>query len=275
MANSAQKAYWTSPSGNEWAEMAERIDAAHANVTRELVRRSRVLPNQLVLDVGCGAGTSVRAFLGAGARVTGLDLSPRLLAHAQASLPEGAFATFLEADAQDHPFDPETYDRIVSQFGVMFFEEPVAAFANLRKATKTGGRLCFAAWASAEENPWFHIPKAAADAELGMIEVDPNAPSPTAFRDIGRVENLLRAAGWEDVQGTVVDLDITPPGRLAEAADQATRLGLASRIIRATGAGEDKRMRIVARIVDDLASYETADGMQVPGRFNFFEAVSS
>ncbi len=274
MANEAQRKYWTSASGDKWATMADRIDAAHAKVTRELVRRAGALAGSRVLDVGCGAGTSVRAFLAAGAQVTGLDLAPRLIAHARASLPVGSRATFIKADAQSHGFEPGQFDVIASQFGVMFFDDPVAAFANLRRAARPGGRIVFAAWAAAEENPWFQIPKAAAEAELGSVEADPNAPSPTAFRDIGRVEGILREAGWQDVEGQAVSLEITPPGGLAEAADQSTRLGMAARIIRATGAGEAARARIVARIERDLAPFATAEGVRVPGRFNFFSAVA-
>ena len=272
MANANQRDYWTSPSGDKWADMANRIDAAHAEVTQALVERAGIRPGAHVLDVGCGAGTSVRRFLAAGAQVTGLDLAPRLIAHARASLPEGAQADFIEADAQDHPFEPGQYDVIASQFGVMFFDDPVAAFANLRRATKPAGRLCFVAWAAAEENPWFHLPKEAAVAELGDVETDPNAPSPTAFRDIPRVEAILRDAGWQDVAGTASDVAVTPPGTLADAADQATRLGLAARIIRARDADEAARARIVARIEAALAPFHADGAVRVPGRFNFFSA---
>ena len=109
---------------------------------------------------------------------------------------------FILADAQTHPFDPESFDAIISRFGLMFFDNPVAAFANMARGLKPDGRLVFAAWAPAAENPWFLIPRDAAIARLGKpAPADPFAPGPLAFQDMERVTKLMEQAGLRNVRG--------------------------------------------------------------------------
>src|SRR5262249_54018351 len=155
-----------------------------------------------VLDVGCGAGATTFAMarrLGAAGRCVGVDISEPLLtaAKAHASTKGARNADFLHADAQTHRFEPESFDAVISGFGVMFFEDPEVAFANLRRATRDSGKLAFVAWRSPAENPFMIAARRAAEPLLpNMPAADPNAPGQFAFADGERVRGILERSGW-------------------------------------------------------------------------------
>ena len=178
---------------------------------------------------------------------------------------------FVEADAQTHAFAPSDRDAMVSRFGVMFFADPVAAFANMARALRPGGRMVFLTWAAPADNPWFRIPRQAAVARLGAVpQSEPTAPGPFAFQDIGRVIALLRAAGLGSVAAEAVEIMLTPPGTVAEAARFAVRFGPAAGIIRERGGTEADMAAIEAAIAQELAAYETRGRVVLPGSFNIY-----
>ena len=179
---------------------------------------------------------------------------------------------FVEADAERDAIGPGAFDLVVSQFGVMFFGDSRAGFANLHRQAAPAGRLLFAAWAAAEENPWFALPRAAAARIVGDKPDDADGPGPMRFREIGAVERLLAEAGWRDARGEAVALELTPPGGLAGAADFATRMGGASAILTHHGAGEAERRAVEEEIGRALAPFERNGEMRVPARINLFEA---
>ncbi|MEY8840734.1 class I SAM-dependent methyltransferase, partial [Cribrihabitans sp. XS_ASV171] len=122
-------------------------------------------------------------------------------------------------DAQVEPFPENGREAIISRFGVMFFADPVAAFANLARALSPGGRMTFAAWGPLEGNPWFRIPFIAATTRLGRPpKTDRNAPGPLAFHDRERVLGLMAQAGLAEPEASAVDLRLTPAGSTQDAA---------------------------------------------------------
>lgn len=161
-----------------------------------------------VLDVGCGTGSLVGAAVGRGATGVGVDISPTMI-DAAAAIEPGA--RFVVADAQEDDLAAlGPFDAVISRFGVMFFDDPEAAFANLKQAAAPGARLAFACWRSIDENPMF---------TLGMnVLVDrldppppppvPGAPGPTAFADPARVRAILDGSGWSDVEVAALDAPI-------------------------------------------------------------------
>jgi SAM-dependent methyltransferase len=268
MAIGYEGAYWSGDGGRRWASLADSLDRHHAAVTDLVVERAAPRAGERVLDIGAGQGTLARRLAASGAAVTGIDISPQLLGLARRE----PGPTFLEADAATHDFAPLRFDLIASQFGVMFFEDSRAAFAHLRRQAAAGGRLVFAAWGPAEENPWFALPRSVAVRIIGDKESDPDAPGPMRFRDIGAVEGMLAAAGWREAGGEAVTLDLTPPGGLAGAADLATRMGAASAILTHHGAGEAQRLELREALAVELARFERDGDMAVPARVNLFEA---
>ena len=159
-ANEQQIEYWNGPVGERWARLQEQIDASLAPITVAAMPFANPRPRERVLDIGCGAGTTsymLAKAVGPEGNVTGVDISEPMLAHARS---RGIGVNFRKADAATHLFHP-THDLVFSRFGVMFFDDPAAAFANIRKALKPRGRLAFACWRSVNENLWASLPFAA------------------------------------------------------------------------------------------------------------------
>lgn len=269
----SDKEFWSGEPGAIWADEADFFDANHAQVTAELIRRAGIERGDRVLDIGCGAGTSVRAAAaetGPEGEVTGFDVSDYLVAAAREKGPD--HARFVVGDAETHPFETGAFDRILSQFGVMFFADSRAAFANLRRAVQPGGQMLFAAWAGPEVNPWFALPGRVAVEEVGPVDSDPDAPGPMRFRDIGKVGGMLGAAGWQEVGGEPVEVILTPPGGAAAAADFVTRMGGAKRILLEREADETARLRVRERIAVAFGQFEVDGEMRVPAVINYFQA---
>lgn len=158
-----------------------------------------------------------------------VDISPPLIAKARATTAAAGAVRFEIADAATAAFDRQGFDLLFSRFGVMFFDDPVAAFGHMRQALKPGGRLAFACWRGAQENDWVRLPMAAIRDLVALPPVDPAAPGPFAFADPGRIDQLLTEAGYRDVVIEPFDAKI-PYGRGAtreDAINDAVRLGFA------------------------------------------------
>lgn len=276
-ANAGQATFWTSGPGLKWAALHARLDAIFAPVTDQLFARAAIAPGQNVLDIGCGAGdTTLRAArcAGSGALVTGIDISETLLTVARKQAQgEGIDAEFILADAQTHDFATGRYDLLLSRFGLMFFADPAAAFANIARGLKPGARLCFVTWARVEVNPWNRDAKAAGIARLGPVPADdPRAPGQFAFADIDYVTDILARAGLDAIEGAEVESHLRIAGRAEDAADLATNIGPVSRILREHGGTEDDRITIAADLAGKFRRYERPGEVRVPAIVNFFSA---
>jgi ubiquinone/menaquinone biosynthesis C-methylase UbiE len=164
--NDEQTTLWNGPAGRAWVEAQELLDQALKPFEDLLVEAVSSASGGRVLDVGCGTGGTTLAIarlLGANGRSIGIDISEPMIAAARARAQrENAPASFIRADAQAHAFAPASFDMIISRFGVMFFDDPVRAFANLRRAARNGAELRFVAFRSAAENPFMTIAERAA-----------------------------------------------------------------------------------------------------------------
>lgn len=211
-----QARLWNGTAGQAWVEEQALLDGVLAPFQALLVDAVRAARPRRVLDVGCGTGSTtiaVARLLGAGGRCTGLDVSEPMIAAARARAErEGAPATFVVADAQTHAFEPASFDMLISRFGVMFFADPVRAFANLRRAAADGAGLRFIAWRSPAENPFMTTAERAAAPLLPDLPPrEPDAPGPFAFADAGRVTRILLESGWEDVDIHPIDVPCALP----------------------------------------------------------------
>jgi SAM-dependent methyltransferase len=156
-------------------------------------------------------------------------------------------ASFLQADAQTHTFEPDGFDTVISRFGVMFFDDPEAAFSNLRRATRISGKLAFVAWRSPAENPFMTVARRAAEPLLAnMPAPDPNAPGQFAFADGDRVRRILERAGWSDIVIRPVDVE----GHVAETDLYAyvTKLGPVGVALREVDEATRARVSAVVRV---------------------------
>jgi len=203
MVNTDMAEYWNGRPANVWVAEAERFDSMLAPFGLRLLTAAALKPGERVLDVGCGNGAvsleAARA-VGRNGQVTGLDLSAPMLGVARRRAEEkGLDVSFLQDDAQTASFD-QVFDVVVSRFGVMFFDDPESAFANLAKATRQGGRLCFVCWQEMFANEWIAVPAMAMVAHVGIPELpEPGAPGPFALADAQQITGLLESAGWSEV----------------------------------------------------------------------------
>lgn len=203
--NEAQVELWNGEATSAWTSHADRYDRQLEPFGREVLAAAGLDAGERVLDVGCGSGWTTREAgraVGAGGTATGVDISAPLLHLARSRAADDGLANvdFVEADAQVHPFEPTTYDAVISRFGVMFFADPGAAFANLLAATAPGGRLVFACWQPVTENEWTLVPVSAVVPHVGAPQLPPpGSPGPFAFGDRDVVRSVLTDAGWADV----------------------------------------------------------------------------
>ncbi|AJP74145.1 hypothetical protein TS85_00055 [Sphingomonas hengshuiensis] len=205
---------WNKQRGNVWVDLQPMLDRLFLPFARMLVDNVRAGPAQAVLDIGCGTGAitlSLADTLGPSAYCTGVDVSEAMLDRArQRALATGAHnVRFIAGDAQRHRFSPGTFDAVVSRFGVMFFDDPIAAFANIGAAMRTGGTMTCVVWRSREENPFMTAAERAAGPLLGWKdepEANSEAPGQFAFANATHVSRILAAAGWRDVDITPTDV---------------------------------------------------------------------
>ncbi|MCB2080278.1 MAG: methyltransferase domain-containing protein [Novosphingobium sp.] len=193
---------WREQVGQSWARMYRQTDRSLAGLTEQLLDAIAKEPGQAVLDIGCGAGELALAIARARPRahVIGVDISPDLAATARERGVHHANAEFVESDASCFSLPGFSPDLLVSRHGVMFFDDPVAAFAHLRGQADQAARLVFSCFRTARQNPWMSDLAAMLPGDPLAPEPDPHAPGPFAFADPDRLQSILRGAGWSGVE---------------------------------------------------------------------------
>lgn len=190
---------WNGDSGERWAANLTRLDLMLEDFGSAAIAAAKAQPGEQVLDIGCGSGTTsftLAQQVGPSGHVLGVDISEQLVEIARAAIPDGAPIEFRCADAATAALPHGQFDLLFSRFGVMFFDDPVAAFAHMRGALKPGGRAAFICWRGAQENDWVRLPMAAIRDIVQPAPADPNAPGPFAFGDRQRLADILAAAGF-------------------------------------------------------------------------------
>jgi ubiquinone/menaquinone biosynthesis C-methylase UbiE len=235
--NAAEAAYWNGAGGERWVSHQRMQDALLAPVLELLIERSGVSAGDVVLDIGCGAGTSSIALakrVAPEGRVLAVDISAPLLERARQHAPAGLPVEFVLGDATVYPFPPGRADLLFSRFGVMFFADPARSFANLRAGLRAGARMVFACWREARENPWLMLPLQAAYRHVPRLpEAGPEDPGPFAFAAEPRVRGILERAGFSEISLEPVDLsmDLAEGHGLDRAVEMSLGIGPASRAL--------------------------------------------
>lgn len=239
--NAYQVADWNGQSGERWVANQARLDQMLAAFGEAAIRAAAPAQGESVLDIGCGAGASsfaLAGLVGPRGHARGVDISVPLIARARALAPADAPITFELADAASAPLPEGAFDLLFSRFGVMFFDDPAAAFAHLRRALKPGGRLAFVCWRGADENDWVRLPMGAIrDIVPPMAPPDPEAPGPFSFAKRERVARILTVAGFADTTVTPLDGAIafgqggTREAAIEDALEMAFEVGPLSRAL--------------------------------------------
>lgn len=210
--NHAQARFWNEDGGPSWVSKERMYEQMLEPFDRALLDALRPVTEERVLDIGCGFGTTSLSIASRGAPVLGVDISAPMIERArERAAAAGVDARFVVGDAQTDPLDGP-HDAVVSRFGVMFFSDPVQAFANIGDSVVDGGRLAFVCWQPMESNPWMTLPT---DVVRGLLDGSSDAtpapapaaapiaampgPNPFAFGDAGFVRQLLADAGWHDI----------------------------------------------------------------------------
>jgi ubiquinone/menaquinone biosynthesis C-methylase UbiE len=235
--NADQVAFWNGPGGQRWADRHQAQDILLAPLADILIDRAKPCQGERVLDVGCGTGATSLAVaekVGPTGHVLGIDISEPMLARARQITPVGWPVDFALADATVYPFDPASFDLLVSRFGVMFFANPVLSFTHMRRALKPSARLAFICWREARENPFFMAPLQAVYKHVPKLpQIGPEEPGPFAFASEQRVRAILSEAGFSGVSMERCDLalDIAIGRGLEAAVHGALEIGPAARAI--------------------------------------------
>ncbi len=268
-ANRDQIEHWNDTAAvGHWITEQSRYDEMLAPFTDLVVDGARLAGGDAVLDVGCGCGATTRAAARtiAPGRAVGVDLSDPMLERARAVAAEEGIVnvSFERADAQTHAFATAAFDAVISRFGIMFFDDPVAAFTNIRRGTADRGRLAFVCWQPLAVNEWFRVPAAALAQHATPADVgNQSGPGMFAFADPTRPTDVLARAGWQAIDAADRHVPIHVGGR--GSVDDAVEFLCVGSLGRTMLAGIDagSRARAIDALRDALAPHHDGDGVRL------------
>jgi SAM-dependent methyltransferase len=258
--------------GEAWVRMQERTDALIDPLGRVAIERLGAVAGEGLLDVGCGCGQTLLELaerVGPSGHVLGVDISPPMLARARERIAGRPPIEVALGDAQTYAFAPGAFDAVYSRFGVMFFEDPGAAFRNLRAAARSGGRLSFVCWQALAKNPWAARPLEAVMRllpESAMPDMlREGRPGPFFLSDPARVRAILGAGGWKDISLEPVEMPLHLGGAatLDEAVAYSLQIGPAARAMADALAGLKPALEAALR--EALAPFAGARGVFLDG----------
>jgi SAM-dependent methyltransferase len=264
--NAEQIHYWNRQLGPKWVALAPLLDGQNAPPGLIAIDRARIARGESILDVGCGCGETALQLaerVGPTGSVTGIDVAAVMLESARRRAAGFENVRFLNADAQTAPLPAARFDLVYSRFGMTFFADPEAAFANLRASLKPGGRLVFVCWQELARNPWLLVPSQAAAAHVPMpAPSPPDEPGPFSFSDPARVRQILAGAGFAEIAVDPLQYGLTVGGGVS--LDQAVGLMLE---IGPTGAAlrasREVRSTVAGALRGALAPLETEGGVRM------------
>jgi len=254
-----QQQRWNGATGEAWVAAQAMLDRLFQPLADRLADLAASARPRRVLDVGCGTGSTtvaIAARLGPATDCVGIDISAPMLAAARARAERDSVpATFICADAQTHAFEPAAFDLIVSRFGVMFFQDSVEAFANLRRASRDGAELRLIVWRGPADNPFMTVAERAATPVLPLPERQLDAPGQFRFANEQRVREILHDSGWSAVTSEPLDTPCTMPQR--ELIGFFTRFGPVGTAL--NQADESTRERVIQAVRPAFEPYVHGD----------------
>ena len=260
---------WESSEGEHWAKNADRYSRMLANYGDVVIDAAAFVAGERVLDVGCGNGdlalVAARATEPSGSAL-GVDLSPQMVSVAadRAAAQSVVNVSFTVADASSFEPEPSGFDVLVSRFGVMFFEDPTAAFAHLHSLMAPGGRMVFVCWQELLVNDWIMVPGAAVAEVLPLpAGEDATAPGPFALSDPERTSGIVTAAGFIESEVTAASAALWMGATAGDAVEFLRTTGLG----RAAFADAEPALveEATARAIRALVPYESPTGVELGG----------
>lgn len=278
-ANAEAAQFWSEMAAT-WLELEDRLDEVAGPPGQWAMERLSLKPGERVLDIGCGLGRTTRALareVGPDGQVTGLDIADEMLKAARDHAVRAGVGNveFVHGDAQVHDLGTDVFDAAYSRFGVMFFADPVAAFANVHRSIRPGGRISFVCWQSGLENEWALVPAAAAMAALGATPQmpGPEEPGPFALAEPERVRSILEGAGFSSVE--VVprnDFAVTKEADIPQVARMSTRVGAVRALLQ--DADETTARRAIDAIEEAMRARVEGGEMKAKRGVNLVSALA-
>ncbi len=214
MSNQDQIDYWNGETGDKWVTHADALDRMLAPFAKAVIKDSGLGRFDHVIDIGCGSGALSRMAYEQGSKVTGVDISEPMLGLARShAIAQDMDIPFEQADASTFHSD-QKFQHAISRFGVMFFNDPKAAFAQIRSNIVDGGKITFSCWHTAQKNEWAMTPLQIAMPFLKEPPTppEPRAPGPFAFAETDYIIEILKSAGWKGIEIGVLNPFIVLPG---------------------------------------------------------------
>jgi ubiquinone/menaquinone biosynthesis C-methylase UbiE len=265
--NEKQIAAWNGGESVHYVDHADRYDRQLAPFTGALLEQVRLAPHRSLLDVGCGCGALTLAASGITDSAVGVDISVPLteVASERARTARIDNVEFVVADVQTHAFAPGTFDLVISQFGVMFFDDPVEAFSNVRRSLAPDGRLAFVSWQGLPANEWLTV---IANQVANRVEISEfgglaKGPGMFALKDQDETTALLEAAGFTDVafEPLAPTIVIGGGGTVDQSMDFLLGMGMVRGLIGL--AGTDAHDEVVEAVRSSLTErYEPGVGLR-------------
>lgn len=261
--------FWNGEGGKKWLRFQENIDNGLFPFGQEAITAAMLESGEHVLDIGCGWGNTsfeIAPHVGPFGRVKGIDISEVILEQTPSRdrLATRFNIDFERADAQSYSFEPKSFDVVYSRFGVMFFHEPVEAFKNIRKALKPTGRMSFICWQPIEVNEWVSFPLDIAEKYVPLLpRPDPDEPGGFSFGDPNRVEDILKKAGFVDIEITPFNITFNVGKNINEAVTFLSQIGPTSSAFDNPEVDEIIKDLISTELHDKLVIFETKDGVEL------------
>jgi SAM-dependent methyltransferase len=254
---------WDGAEGAYWAGHDAAFDVSLARYTGPLLQAADIAPDDRVLDIGCGNGFTTResARRATNGTALGVDLSSHMIERARLRAAEQGIANvgFVQADAQIHRFDEEAFDVAISRAGVMFFGDPVRAFANIARALRRDGRLAVVVWQDLARNHWVRDVMTALAAGRDLPAQRPDAPGPFSLAEPERIREILAAAGFTHIEIDGIEEPLLFGPTAEEAFRFASGLGVTESMLR--DLDESRRAQALAALRTTIEAHETPEGV--------------
>ncbi len=265
--NADQKKFWNESKGKSWVELQPKIDSLLQPIGDVALSKLNPIEGEKIAEIGCGTGTMsflISDKVGTSGSVQGFDISKPMLNYAEERRINNNLVNinYTLADLQTYKFKVNSFDALFSRFGVMFFDNPIVAFSNLRGSLKKGGRFIFVCWAERLENDWIELPTKVASRFLELPPTPPEkSPGPFAFEDKEYVASILDKAGWK----SIIFENFSCAHSAGESLDEAARfLGNMGPMSGPIEASDGKtREKFFDALKLELSKYKTDEGVMM------------
>jgi ubiquinone/menaquinone biosynthesis C-methylase UbiE len=268
--NKNQRDFWSGKGGDIWVERQNAMDTMLSPLGEAALNKLNLNEEENVLDIGCGCGhttLNIAKRISPDGQVTGLDISEPMLKRAKESANEMSIsnASFNCVDVQTDDIGEEVYSAAFSRFGVMFFEDPIAAFRNINKSLITGASLSFVCWQSPALNPWQSLFIEAVKKYVDLPSPPPRSPSPFAFMESEYVSSILEESNFQNImiEGHEAEVNMFSGRSLSDSVKDYISINpVVSGMLK--DSTEQEKTEIINSAIEAFSPYYSAKGLMFP-----------